>query len=398
MVRIPQRLRRPIPATLGLSILLLGVIYGGMEVWPRIQTYRQLTKLDGMRRDPSLTSAARAEAAQRMAEFGVDASAYMPALAHDTDARVREKAYAYLSSTEPITDEAVELCLGGLRSDVEPRARAMAACGLGPTAFLSRGDHSDRRQRILNSLTAASRDGSAIVRSAVLQAMINAQAIEFDPGPWLEDPDRSVRLVAAEAIFWLDPRHRDRVIPALRAMVVEAHPERPTEVLRPMGLLYRIDPTICRELVPTFVGWLRHDDPEVRVRVAFWLANLGPLAQSALPALGTMLATGPPAQRTGAAMAVICVEPSGCAQAAEALVAVLGDPIIEPRQRAEAIRPLAVLFHNQEVPARLRETTRDRVRSILDQPGLHPLLGDRIRFLLAPPNRRGPTARLISTH
>ena len=400
MVRIPRRFRRPIPATLGLSILLLGVIYGGMEVWPRIQTYQRLNELDRMRRDQSLSSRARAEAAQRMAEFGLDAAAYMPALTHDTDPRVREKAYAYLSSTEPITDEAVELCLGGLRDDVEPRARAMAACGLGPTAFLARADPSDRRQRILNSLKSASRDGSAMVRSAVLQAMINAQAIEFDPGPWLKDPDRSVRLAAAEAIFWLDPKHRDRVIPALRAMVAEAHPERPTEVLRPMSLLYRIDPSICRELVPTFVGWLGHDDPEVRVRVAIWLANLGPLAQAAVPALGAMLATGPPAQRTGAAMAVICVEPSRCAQAAEALVAVLADPIIEPRQRAEAIRPLALLFHNQAVPAGLRETTRTQVRSILDQPGLHPLLGDRIRILLAPPSpsRRGPTARLISTH
>lgn len=398
MMRIPRRLRRPIPATLGLSILLLGVIYGGMEAWSRLQTYRRLNELDRMRRDQGLTSVVRAEAAQRMAEFGAEASAYMPALAHDTDARVREKAYAYLASTEPITEEAVELCLGGLRSDVEPRARAMAACGLGATAYLARGDSSDRRRRILDSLTVAGRDGSAIVRNAAIQAMINAQATEIDPGPWLEDPDRSVRMAAAEAVFWLDPGHRDRIIPVLRAMVLGARPERPAEVVQPMGLLYRIDPSACRELVPTFVAWLRHDDPEVRVQVASWLANLGPIAGAAVPALGAMLAAGPPAQRTGAAMAMICVEPSRCERAAETLVAVLGDPIIEPRQRAAALRPLAAFFRHRNVPAGLRDSTRVRVRSILDQPGLHPLLGDQIRLLLDPPTHRSPIVRLISTH
>ncbi len=55
------------------------------------------------------------------------------------------------------------------------------------------------------------------------------------------DSDRLVRLAAAEAIFWLDPTNRGRMVPTLRAMIVAADPARPVEVHRPLGLMLQVD-------------------------------------------------------------------------------------------------------------------------------------------------------------
>jgi hypothetical protein len=121
-----------------------------------------------------------------------------------------------------------------------------------------------------------------------------------------------VRLAAAEAIYWLDRDHRGRMVPTLQAMILQAGPDRPGDVMRPMGLLYRVDPSACRSLVPTFVSWLRHDDADVRGRVVVWLAHLGPLATDATPALEAMLDRGLPSDRTRAAFAIISIDPARC--------------------------------------------------------------------------------------
>ena len=174
-----------------------------------------------------------------------------------------------------MTDEVVLICLAALKEDREPRARASAAGSLGTIAYMYREPRVDRRRVIIESLAAAGRDESPIVRRAAVRAMIGANAVSVDPGPWLEDSDRLVRLAAAEAIFWLDPANKGRIVPMLRAMIVEADPARPAEVRRPMGLMLRVDRSACRALVPTFAAWLRHEDEGVRHTSHAWLGGAG---------------------------------------------------------------------------------------------------------------------------
>jgi HEAT repeat protein len=404
MVRVPK-LGRPVYVVLGLAILVLVVIYGGMALWPRIETYQGMRALDQLVRDRSQPAEARARAAEMLAEYGPDAAPYMLEAAHDAEGRVREKAYAYLASLEPLTEEALVICLTALKEDGEPRARASAATSLGPAAYVAREGPPHRRQRILDCLIEAGRDRSPIVRHAAVRAMIGANAVDIDPGPWLEDSDRSVRLAAAEAIFWLSPADRGRAVPTLQAMILQAGPDRPAEVMRPLGLLFRVDPSACRSLVPTFVTWLRHDDAEARGRVVVWLANLGSLAQDATPALEAMLDRGTPASRTRVAFAIINIDPAGCDRAAAALLALLGDAAAHPRDRGLALPTFDAMFRHRRVPARLRDETLKNLRTIRDQPDIHPELGLRIRQFIEyheRPRRQGPgrgaSARLISAH
>jgi HEAT repeat protein len=400
MMRMPQ-LSRPIWVTLGLAILLLTVIYGGMALWPRIETYRRMQALDQIWRDRSRPIAARVKATQMLAEFGSDAAPYLMEAARDEDGRVREKAYAYLAGLEPLPEDALVVCLAALKEDREPRARASAAMSLGSAAYIAQEGRNDRRRLIIDSLAEAGRDESPVVRQAVMRAMVGANAVQIDPSPWLEDSDRSVRLAAAEAIFWLSPVERGRTVPMLQAMVVQAGPDRPADVVRPLGLLFRADPSACRSLVPTFVSWLRHEDAEVRGRVVIWLAHLGPLAREATPALEALLDRGPPADRARAAFAIINIDPAGCDRAAAALVALLADAAVHPRDRGLALPSFDAMFRHKHVPARLRDEALKNIRTIPDQPGIHPELGSRIRQLVEAhegPQPAGASARLISVH
>ena len=91
--RMPQ-LGRAVYATLGLAILVLVVTYGSMTIWPRIADYRQMRELDRLWHDRSLSPAARAKAAEMLAEFGPEAAPFLIAAANDADDLVRFKAYS----------------------------------------------------------------------------------------------------------------------------------------------------------------------------------------------------------------------------------------------------------------------------------------------------------------
>lgn len=404
MMRVP-RLGRPIYVTLGLAILVLIVIYGGMELWPRIEAYRRMRELDRLWHDRSLSSAQRIKAAEMLAEFGQESASYLVEAARDADAGVRERAYAYLAGFDPIPEEGFVLCLAALKEDREPRARATAAVSLGSVAYADRARRPGRRRHILDSLVESGRDESPMVRHAAMRAMVGAHAVEVDVSPWLDDSDRSVRLAAAEAMLWLDPAHKDRFVPMLQAMVLQAGPERAAELIPPLGLLFRADPPACRGLVPTFVTWLRHEDAEVRGRVVLWLAYLGPLAQDATPTLEAMLDRGRTLDRALAAAAIIQIEPARCDRAVVSLLTVIGDARIPPRERGMVLQTFDTMFRHAKVPDRLRAQTIKGLRPIPDQPDIHPELGFRIREFVAfygsprpPGGIPGASARFISTH
>jgi HEAT repeat protein len=381
MASMPQ-LGRSVYAILVLAILVLAITYGGMAIWPRVEAYRAMQALDRRWHDPSLSDAAREKASEMLAEYGPEAAPYLLAAARDADDRVREKAYAYLAGLEPMTDEVILICLAALKEDREPRARAAAAGSLGTIAYMSRRARLEWRRVIIASLAAAGRDESPIVRRAAMQAMMGADAVDVDPGPWLEDSDRLVRLAAAEAIFWLDPAHKGRIMPTLRAMIVEADPARPVEVFGPMGLMLRVDRAACRALVPTFAAWLRHEDERVRHHAMRWLVELGPLAREAIPALEAMLDRARPAERARAAVAIITIDPAACDRAAASLLALLRDAAIPPAERIAALGPLSLLIHHAKVPLRIRDATLKTIDAVPDEPGTHPEFGLRIRIFL----------------
>jgi hypothetical protein len=381
MASMPK-LGRSVYAILVLAILVLVITYGGMAIWPRVEAYRTMQALDRRWHDPSLSAAAREKASEMLAEFGPEAAPYLLAAARDADGRVREKAYGYLAGLEPMTDEVILICLAALKEDREPRARASAAGSLGAIAYMSRKARLERRRVIIESLAAAGRDESPIVRRAAVQAMMGADAVDIDPGPWLEDSDRLVRLAAAEAIFWLDPAHKGRIVPTLLAMIVEADPARPVEVHRPMGLMLRVDRAACRALVPTFAAWLRHEDERVRHHAMRWLVELGPLAREAIPALEAMLDRAQPAERSRAAVAIIVIDPAACDRAAASLLALLRDAAIPPAERIAALGPLNMVINHARVPPRIRDATLKTLGAVPDEPGTHPEFGHRIRMFL----------------
>jgi HEAT repeat protein len=399
MMRMP-RLGRSVRVTLGLAITLLVAIYGGMEVWPRVETYWQMRSLDRDWHDAGRSPAARAKAAEMLAEYGPEATPYLLAAARDADGGIRETAYNYLGSLEPVPEEAVQICLAAVKSDSEPRARGKAAMALGAVAYTCRQGRLDRRRVMLASLVEAGRDTSPIVRRDVVRAMVGAQAAEIDLGPWLEDADRSVRLAAAEAVLWLDPAHRQRAVPTLQAMVLQAGPDHPGELVRSMDLLIRADPSACRGLVPTFISWLRHDDDDARARVIRWLGNLGPMAREATPALEAMLDGGRTVDRILASAAIIRVDPAGCHRAVGCLVTVLADAAISPRHRGATLQPLRMMFRHPHVPAPIRDRALRDMRIIPDQPDIHPELARGIRQLVEaldnPPSPSPGSPRLIS--
>ena len=120
MMRMPW-LSRSVRLTLGLAIAVLVSIYGGMEIWPRAEAYWQMRSLDRAWHDPSRSAAARAKAAEMLAEFGTEAAPYLLAAVQDADGLIRETAYTYLGSLEPVPEEAVRICLTAVKSDGEPR-------------------------------------------------------------------------------------------------------------------------------------------------------------------------------------------------------------------------------------------------------------------------------------
>ncbi len=381
MMLRPQ-LGRGVYATLILATLILTITYGGMAIWPRIDDYWTMRSLDRRWHDASLPAAERAQAAELLAEYGPDATPYLLAAAHDADGRMRERAYTYLAGIDPLPEEAVGVCLDALKEDREPRARAAAAESLGVAAFACRRARPDRRGRIIESLVAAGHDGSPIVRHAAMRAMINADAAGVDPSPWLDDPERAVRLAAAEATFRLDPANKARTVPVLQSLILQADPARSVAVGRPLSLLLRVDRSACRGLVPTFISWLRHEDPAVRSRVVGWLLQMGSQARDAVPALEALLDRGGLRDRAGVAMAIIIIDPAGCARASECLVALLGDAGVHPRDRIRVLPLLNVMLNHPGVPTTIRDAALKDVRAIQGRPGAHPEFELRIRQFL----------------
>ncbi len=381
MARMPK-LGRAVYSTLGLAILVLATTYGAMELQPRLEAYRAMRSLNQRWHDASLPVRARNRAAQRLAEFGPDAEPYLLAAARAEEGRVREAAYGYLSGLVPMPDEAVAICLAALRDEETPRGRAAAARSLGTIAYLIRQTRAERRAAIIMALAAAGRDPSPVVRRAVVRAMVEAGAVEVDPGPWLEDSDPQVRYAAAEAVYWLDPQHRGRMIPTLHALIVAADPAHPADVWRPMGLLLRADLAAGESLVPTIAGWLRHEDLGVRHQAIVWLQVLGPLAQNAVPALESLLEGGNRSLRVHAAVAIIAIHPAGCDRAAACLLTLLRDTEVPPQERIGALGPLSRILNDSAVPPKVRDSALMVIRAVPDEPGVHPEFGRRVRMFL----------------
>ncbi len=381
MARMPQ-LGRAVSTTIGLAILILGTTYGGMELWPRVEAYRTMQELDRRWHDASLPPSARNQAAQLLAEYGPDAEPYLLAAAHDGEGRVREAAYGYLAGLVPVPEEAVAICLAAVKDEETPRSRAVAARSLGTIAFMIRHTRSERRGAIITALTTAGRDDSPVVRRAAVRAMVEASAVSVDPSPWLEDSDPLVRYAAAEAIYWLDPQNRGRMIPTLRALIVAADPARPGDVWRPFGLLLRADRLAGQPLVPTFVGWLRHEDPRVSHQAIGWLQLLGPLARDAVPALESLLDGKNPSLRAHAAMAIIAIHPAGCDRAAACLLTLLRNTNFPPQRRIEALIPLGRVVTDAAVPPKVRDAALQIIRAVPEEPGIHPEFSRRVRMFL----------------
>lgn len=397
MARKP-RLGRAVSTTTGLAILVLGTTYGGMELWPRVEAYRTMQALNRRWHDASLSPRARNHAAQLLAEYGPDAEPYLLAAARDGEGRMREAAYGYLAGLVPVPEEAVAICLAAVKDEETPRSRAAAARSLGTIAFMIRHTRSERRRAIITALTTAGRDASPVVRRAAVRAMVEASAVGVDPGPWLEDSDPLVRYAAAEAVYWLDPKNRGRMIPTLRELIVAADPARPDDVWRPLGLLLRADRLAGQPLIPTFVGWLRHEDPQVCHQAINWLQQLGPPASDAVPALESLLDGSDRSLRVHAAVAIVAIHPAGCDRAAACLLALLRDTRIPPQERIMALGPLSRVISDAAVPPKVRDVALQIIREVPNEPGVHPEFGRRVRmFLKYQENRRARMATTSAT-
>jgi hypothetical protein len=235
--------------TLTLAGLVLLITYGILELRPRVERGLRFRALDRQWRDPNLPLAARDKAADQLMEFGDEAMpAYLAALA-DPNSEVRVTAYFHVTKHRPISREAILACLAALKNDPDPHARKALVLALTSVAQVS-GDGGDRRWPIVEAILAAGHDASPVVRLEVMRAMSDDHlAAGADLRPWLDDPDRAVRLAAAAAILQVDPTGKERVIPTVRAMMLDAGLAQHDELDRLHRLLHAADPAVCREFL-----------------------------------------------------------------------------------------------------------------------------------------------------
>jgi HEAT repeat protein len=235
---------------------------------------------------------ARQQAADELAEFGVQAKAAIPqlltALAH-SDPDLRWRAARALGAVGPAAAEAAPALVKAL-TDRNALVRAQAARALGLIAMKS--------PQIVEALVARVADGDAQVRRAAIAAIRR-----LHPGPkvvlpllakTLEDADPSVVLPALQSLAEVGPDAMPVLLEAL------SHPRGrywACLVLAEMG-------PKAQAAVPALAKLLTDEDPEVRMQAVITLGEIGPGAKTSLAEILKALADDHGGVRYGAAYAL----------------------------------------------------------------------------------------------
>ena len=102
------------------------------------------------------------------------------------------------------------------------------------------------------------------------------------------------------------------------------------------------DPEANKDLVPTFISWLRSGDPKVRSRVA-GLGSLGPQARTHF-LLETQFERGQPGERIAMAWAMFEIDPVAGDRFSKAIFSLINDPALDRPNRTEAARLIRRYF------------------------------------------------------
>jgi HEAT repeat protein len=384
--------------TMAVACLVLLGTYGTLELRPHVRAALRFRAINRQWHDSSLPLAARRKAAEQLADFGSDAvPAYLSAV-DDPNGQVRMTAYAHLASLRPVSSEAIAACIAAVAKDPDPRARAAAAEALASAASTVEAGPGGHRQAIVEALVAAGHDASPIVRLAMLRAMAAGQVMMIDPGPWLEDSDRSVRLAAAWAVLSLDPANQKRIVPSMRAMITGADPAYPVDMGEPLALLYRVDPQACTEFVPVVISLLRSQDRETRRAAIHWLGNLGAEARSAIPMLEALMDRGDGGERSHVARVLLLIDPALRDRVVAYLFATLRDGKIPAEERSWAFIPLRMLLNDPHVPARIRAEILRQLRAMQDEPEVPSAVDAGVRQLLREHDKGSPSEGETKPH
>jgi HEAT repeat protein len=190
----------------------------GIEQWTAWRHSRKL-------HDP--VEAVRGEAAQGLMQLGPAASSWVIRAMRDPDARVRLLACSMLVRTAP---DAAAAPLRALLAAVADSDVAVRVAAVGQIAAFSARygspSESGAREQAVRALCSALGDGSPQVRHASAWALYtigpNAASAIGELDRALNGADKSLRVVAAEALMRIDPSTtRPRVIAALRLLLAD---------------------------------------------------------------------------------------------------------------------------------------------------------------------------------
>lgn len=270
-----------------------------------------------------------------LSELGPGAKQAVPALTDilsSPESEVRQEAALALSQIGPAAKSAVPALVKRLGTEQEPSILLAVIFAIGkigepaaaavPVIETMRAEGDDQRRVVTAWCLAAIQPDDNDERDRSLQTLIDA----------LQNPDRRVRIVAAQGLLDLNPKPAD-VMPQITQLMRTANEETTRDILDTLAslgkdavpaliealddeqvrlqaiqIIGRIGPN-ASGAVPALIRALSEQDPTTQAEVLFALASIGPQAEAAVPGAVAALGDNDPAVRFGAVYALGRVGP-----------------------------------------------------------------------------------------
>jgi HEAT repeat protein len=285
-------------------------------------------------RDPA--EGVRREAADQLVRLGPPATSWVIAAMRDSNPVVRRLATSILPRTAPEKADRVVAALRTAARDSDPSVRAAAVEQM--AAFVTGGPLStgpESRELALGALRDSLRDAAPQVREAAGSTLWNlgplARPAAGDLDRALDGPDRTLRVIAADALLKISPNEsRARVAAAMTALVVDYSD--PTHDWRAAFNHHRAANTlknaIGEEALATRLGLLLNDpDPRTRQGAMFDLTVHCPDAEVLTRLLKDAMASFDGNIRCDAALFLVGHRPELASKALDCLASEIVNPV-----------------------------------------------------------------------
>lgn len=330
--------------TLCAAVVVL-LVLAGIVAWAPIRQ-AWLHRLARQLRDPS--PALRQAAADKLHSLGQGAEAVLIDAVHDPDADVRLLACDRLSWFNELSRQRLEALLRAAhdpsRKVRRAAFRALGFMGTGLGVSMSREETAAIGERLRAGLT----DEDSAARCAAATALATYPA-ELEKAVQvltrsLSDPEPTVRLACALALFKVRGAGCELPVAALKSLITESVSAPLSEApISPSGILYELDqlaPAEAASLLPTFIAWVRSSSVPHQCAGLDCLRILGPRARSAIPAIEGLLSHADYRIREVSALTIIEIDVPSAQVAIAALRRMSTDPQVPKPYRDRFLQDL----------------------------------------------------------